>query len=147
VVNISPVGWVESNETTYVSVFSEKEYKVRHAQYFMREQDVFGKLAHRDNEQKPLPFGDAAADATARLCFGLHAKAIVSITSGGMSVVTFSSARPAAPLIAGHTHPNKLARHHAIETKPANEGDNVIVVRGFHHDSQLSWPTITILTL
>jgi pyruvate kinase len=139
---------------------------------FMREQDTFGKLAHRDNELKPLPFGDAFADATAQLCFDIQAKAIVSITSGGMSVVTLSSARPAAPLIAisankwvcqrmnlywgvipihaddaGHSHPNKLARHHAIETKLANEGDNVIIVRGFHQDHSLSSPTITMLTL
>ncbi|MFZ2404961.1 MAG: pyruvate kinase, partial [Methylobacter sp.] len=145
---------------------------INQTEAFMREQDVFGKLAHRDNEQKPLPFGDAFADATAQLCFDLHAKAIVSITHGGMSVVTLSSARPAAPLIAisankwvcqrmnlywgvipihaedaGHAHPNKLARHHAIETKLANEGDNVIVVRGFDHDDQLSSPTITMLSL
>ncbi len=139
---------------------------------FMKEQDIFGKLAHRDNEQKPLPFGDAVADATAQLCFDLRAKAIVGITSGGMSVVTLSSARPAAPLIAisankwvcqrmnlywgvipvhsddaGHAHPNKLARRHALDVKLAAEGDNVIVVRGFHQDNQLSSPTITMLTL
>ncbi|MCK9396108.1 MAG: pyruvate kinase [Methylobacter sp.] len=48
---------------------------------------------------------------------------------------------------AGHAHPNKLARRHAIETKLANEGDNVIVVRGFHQDGQLSSQTITMLTL
>lgn len=145
---------------------------IKQTEAFMREQDVFGKLAHRDNEQKPLPFGDAIANATAQLCFDLHAKAIVSITSGGMSVVTLSSARPAAPLIAisankwicqrmnlywgvipihaddaGHAHPNKLARHHVIEAKLANEGDNVIVLRGFHQNDQLSSPTITMLTL
>ncbi|HEY8219921.1 MAG TPA: pyruvate kinase [Methylobacter sp.] len=139
---------------------------------FMREQDAVGKMVRRYNEQKPLPFGVAVADATAQLCFDLNAKAIVSITSGGMSVVTLSSARPAAPLIAisankwvcqrmnlywgvipvyaedtGHAHPNKLARHHAIEAGLANEGDNVIVVRGFHQDDQLSSPTITMMTL
>jgi pyruvate kinase len=145
---------------------------IKQTEAFMREQDIFGKMAHRDNHRKPLPFGDAVADATAQLCFDLNAKAIVSLTSGGMSVVTLSSARPAAPLIAisankwvcqrmnlywgvipihaedaGHAHPNKLARHHAMETKLANEGDNVIVVRGFHQDDQLSSPTITMLTL
>ncbi|MDP2098189.1 MAG: pyruvate kinase [Methylobacter sp.] len=145
---------------------------IKQTEAFMREQDVFGKLAHRENELKPLPFGDAVADATAQLCFDLHAKAIVSITSGGMSVVTLSSARPAAPLIAisankwvcqrmnlywgvvpmhseeaGHAHPNKLARRYAIETELANVGDNVVVVRGFHQDSQLNSPTITMLTL
>ena len=139
---------------------------------YMREQDVFGQMVRRYNEQKPLPFGVAVADATAQLCFDLNAKAIVSITSGGMSVATLSSARPTAPLIAisankwvcqrmnlywgvipvyaedaGHAHPNKLARHHAIEAGLANEGDNVIVVRGFHQDDQLSSPTITMMTL
>ncbi|MGZ4981827.1 MAG: pyruvate kinase [Methylobacter sp.] len=145
---------------------------INQTEAFMKEQDVFGKMVRRYNDQKPLPFGVAVADATAQLCFDLNAKAIVSITSGGMSVVTLSSARPAAPLIAisankwvcqrmnlywgvipvyaedtGHAHPNKLARHHAIEAGLANEGDNVIVVRGFHQDDQLSSPTITMMTL
>jgi pyruvate kinase len=34
-----------------------------------------------------------------------------------------------------------------MESKLAKEGDNVIVVRGFHQDDQLSSPTITMLTL
>ncbi len=145
---------------------------IRQTEAFMHEQDVFGKLTRRHNELKPRPFGDSVADATARLCFDLNAKAIISITNAGMTVVTLSSARPAAPLIgisankwvcqrmnlywgvipvhsedAGHAHPNKLARRHAIETGLANEGDNIIVVRGFHQDSQLNSPTITMLTL
>jgi pyruvate kinase len=145
---------------------------IKQTEAFMREQDIFGKLAHRDNQQKPLPFGDAVADATAQLCFDLQAKAIVSITSSGMSVVTLSSARPSAPLIAisankwtcqrmnlywgvipihaddaGHAHPNKLARHHALETGLSKKGENIIVVRGFHQDSQMNSPTITMLTL
>lgn len=145
---------------------------INQTEAFMREQDSVGRMGRRYNEQKPLPFGVAVADATAQLCFDLNAKAIVSITSGGMSVATLSSARPTAPLIAisankwvcqrmnlywgvipvhaedtGHAHPNKLARHHAIEAGLANEGDNVIIVRGFHQDDQLSSPTITMMTL
>ena len=145
---------------------------IKQTEAFMREQDIFGKMARRDNEHKPVPFGDAVADATAQLCFDLSAKAIISITGGGMSVVTLSSARPAAPLIAisanrwicqrmnlywgvipihaedaGHAHPNKLARRHALKTGLANKGDNVIIVRGFHQDSQMNTPTITMLTL
>jgi pyruvate kinase len=48
---------------------------------------------------------------------------------------------------AGHAHPNKLARRYAIEGGLASEGDNVIVVRGFHQDGQLNSPTMTMLTL
>ena len=48
---------------------------------------------------------------------------------------------------AGHAHPNKLARRHALKTGLANKGDNVIIVRGFHQDSQMNTPTITMLTL
>jgi pyruvate kinase len=145
---------------------------INQTEAFMREQDVFGKLVRRDNTQTPVPFGVAVADATAQLCSDLNAKAIVSITSGGMSVVTLSSARPTAPLIAisankwvcqrmnlywgvipvhaedaGHTHPNKLARQHVIEAGLASGSENVIVVRGFHQDDQLSSPTITMMTL
>jgi pyruvate kinase len=145
---------------------------INQTEAFMIEQDVFGKLVRRDNTQTPVPFGVAVADATAQLCSDLNAKAIVSITSGGMSVVTLSSARPTAPLIAisankwvcqrmnlywgvipvhaedaGHTHPNKLARQHVIEAGLASGSENVIVVRGFHQDDQLSSPTITMMTL
>jgi pyruvate kinase len=145
---------------------------IKQTEAFMGEQDIFGKLVHRDDKLKPLPFGDAVADATAQLCFDLQAKAIVSISNSGMSVVTLSSARPAAPLIAisankwvcqrmnlywgvipvhsdeaGHANPNKLARRHAVETKLANAGDNIVLVRGFHQDRQLNTPTMTMLTL
>jgi len=145
---------------------------IKQTEAFMREQDAFGKLTHRDAEIRPLPFGDAVADATAQLCADLRAKAIIGITSSGMSVVTLSSARPSAPLIAvtasmhvcrrmnlywgvvpiyseeaGHTHPNKLAREITVRTGLAVQGDNIIVVRGFNKDRELNSPTITMLTL
>jgi pyruvate kinase len=145
---------------------------IKQTEAFMREQGVFGKLTYQDSDLKKLLFGDAVADATAQLCFSLKAKAIVSITNGGMTVVTLSSARPEAPLIgispnrwvcqrmnlywgvipvlteeAGRAHPNKLARRFAIETRLAVPGDNIILVRGFHPDSQLNTPSITMLTI
>jgi pyruvate kinase len=145
---------------------------IKQTEAFMREQNAFGKLTHRANETRPLPFGDAVADATAQLCSDLCAKAIIGITLSGMSVVTLSSARPSAPLLAvaaspqvcqrmnlywgvipicsadaGHTHPNKLARETAISTGLADKSDNIIVVRGFNKDREINSPTITMLTL
>lgn len=145
---------------------------IKQTEAFMQEQKIFGKAIPRESELKLLPFGHAVADATAQLCYDVKAKAIVSITKGGMTVITLSSARPEAPLIAisaskwvcqrmnlywgvipvhsdeaGHTNPNTLARKHASGTGLASAGDNIILVRGFHHESQLNTPTITMLTL
>jgi pyruvate kinase len=145
---------------------------IKQTEAFMREQTIFGKTVPRESELKLLPFGHAVADATAQLSFDLKAKAIVSITKAGMTVITLCSARPEAPLIAisadkricqrmnlywgvlpvftedaGCSHPNKLARNHAIQTGLASEGDNIILVRGFDQNTKLNTPTITILTL
>jgi pyruvate kinase len=145
---------------------------IKQTEAFMLEQAIFGKTVPRESELKFLPFGHEVADATAQLCYALKAKAIVSITKAGMTVITLSSARPEAPLIAisadkrvcqrmnlywgvipeyseeaGHVNPNKLARCQAIDAKLAQHGDNIILVRGFHHESQLNTPSITILTL
>jgi pyruvate kinase len=145
---------------------------IKQTEAFMRTQAIFGKSVTRENELKQLPYGHAVADATAQLCFELKAKAIVSITKAGMTVITLCSARPEAPLIAissdlkicqrmnlywgvipvyskeaGRSHPNKLARHHALNSGLAAEGDNIIMVRGFDQDTRLNTPTITILTV
>ncbi len=145
---------------------------IKQTEAFMREQEIFGKTVPRESELKQLPFGHAVADATAKLCFDLKAKAIVSITKAGMTVITLSSARPEAPLIAicadergcqrmnlywgvipvyseqaGTSHPNRLACHHVLKSGIAAEGDNIILVRGFDQDTKLNTPTITILTL
>lgn len=145
---------------------------IKQTEAFMRGQAVLNKSVPRENELKLLPFGHAVADATAQLCLALKAKAIVSITKAGMTVITLSSARPEAPLMAicadrgvcqrmnlywgvipiftgeaGCAHPNLLARDHAIQTGLVAEGDNIILVRGFDQDRKLNTPTITILTL
>lgn len=145
---------------------------INQTEAFMREQQIYGKSLPRESQLKQLPFGHAVADATAQLCTDVQAKAIISITKAGMTVVTLSSARPEAPLIAisanqqicrrmnlywgvipvysedaGITHPNKLARQYALETKLANEGDNILLVRGFDQNPKLNTPTITMLTL
>ncbi len=139
---------------------------------WMWKEDSFGKLQHPSQEVRPLPYGDAVADATAKLCFDLRARAIVCITTGGRSAVTLSAARPAAPLIAvspdvkvcrrmnlywgvipvlsdqvGHTNPNVLGREVVREQKLASKGDHIILVRGFHGDDKLNTPTITMLSV
>lgn len=145
---------------------------INQTEAFMRNQEIFGKTISRETELKQLPFGHAVADATAQLCRYLKAKAIVSITKAGMTVITLSSARPEAPLVAisadtqvcqrmnlywgvipvfseeaGVAHPNKLACNHALSSSVASEGDKIILVRGFNQDKKLNTPTITILTL
>jgi pyruvate kinase len=145
---------------------------IKQTEAFMRGHVIFGKPAPRESELKLLPFGHAVADATAQLCSDLKAKAIVSITKAGMTVITLSSARPEAPLLAisadrricqrmnlywgvipfyseeaGQSHPNKLARLQALKSGIADEGDNIILVRGFDQNTKFNTPSITILTV
>jgi pyruvate kinase len=140
---------------------------------WMWKEDSFGKLQYRTDEVvRPLPYGDAVADATAKLCFDLRARAIVCITTSGRSAVTLSAARPAAPLLAissdvkvcrrmnlywgvipvlsdqaGQSNPNVLGREAVLKEKLASKGDHIILVRGFHAEEELNTPTITMLTV
>ncbi|MCW8943576.1 MAG: pyruvate kinase [Sedimenticola sp.] len=120
----------------------------------------------------PIPFGHAVANSTATLAKQMQAKVIISLSNSGMSAVTISSARPTVPLLAiscnpgtyrrfnlqwgtlpilaedaGNTHPNKLARRIARESGVADEGDYIVLVRGFASNPNLNTPSITLLTV
>lgn len=145
---------------------------IKQTEAYMSDQHQFGQLNHREDEIRPLPLGDAVADATAQVCADLKAKLIIGITGTGWTVVTLSSARPAAPLIgvsdqhkicrrmnlywgvqpvyspkATHEHPNRLARELALASDFVLEEDHIIIVRGFHKQPELNTPTITMMKM
>lgn len=143
---------------------------IKQTEAFMSAKDAFRMLAHADISTKPVPYGDAVADATAKFCADLQAKAIVVMSNSGKSAMTLCAARPIAPLLAicpslsacqrmnlywgampfysdeaGRTHPNLLTRRVLQTIDFVQPGDNVILVRGFHADPHVNSPTITML--
>jgi pyruvate kinase len=98
------------------------------------------------------------------------ARAVIVISSQGMTAATISAARPAAPVVAisndlrtcrrmnlmwgmiphyveavGTENPNHIARRAARELGLAEDGEFVVMVRGFHADPALNSPSITLL--
>jgi pyruvate kinase len=118
----------------------------------------------------PMLFGDAIADASARLVADLRARAVLVISVHGMTAATISAARPAAPVVAiscdlqtcrrtslmwgmiphyvasvGAENPNQIARRVARDLGLAKDGGYVVLVRGFHADPAINSPSITVL--
>lgn len=112
------------------------------------------------------------ADATSHMSKALSARGIVVISQSGISAVTVSNARPAAPIVAitssarvfrrmalmwgvipviqsaaGVENPNELARQVADELSLATSGEVVLLVRGFHEDPSLNLPSVTVITI
>jgi pyruvate kinase len=118
-----------------------------------------------------IPYGDAVADAVAKLVNDTFARAVLVISNRGMTAATISAARPKAPVIAissdpatcrrmslmwgvvprlseqvGKENPTSVARQVARDLKLAKEGEFVVLVRGFHADPRLNSPTISLIT-
>jgi len=124
------------------------------------------------SDKAPVPLWDAMANASNGLARDLMARAVIVISQGGMSAATMSSARPAAPVVAisnqvstcrkmammwsiipvlateddMHDH-NVLAKKVATELDLASPGDTVLLVKGFHKDPELNYPSVTVVTV
>ena len=121
---------------------------------------------------EPLPIWDSMANTVSRLSKDLHVRAVLVLSQSGMSAATISSARPAAPVVAisgnrevcrkmallwsvipvlsdqaGNKNPNVLAREIATELNIAEEGESILLVRGFHNDDKKNTPSITVISL
>ena len=121
-------------------------------------------------ERPPIPVWDAVADAVSGMAHNLGARAVMVMSSSGMSATTIASTRPGAPVIAmtgdpethrrmallwgvipilsekvGSANPNQLAREVAKQLGLVNTGEYVLLVRGFHSDADLNTPTISAL--
>ncbi|MCB1644180.1 MAG: pyruvate kinase [Pseudomonadales bacterium] len=131
---------------------------------------VYGKLPGID--VRPLPVWNVIANATAHMSKDLMVHGVMVISRSGMSAATVSAARPAAPIVAitnepyvlrrmalfwgvipllqdeaGRANPNELARRVARELNLAEQGEYVLLVRGFHDEADLNSPSITVITV
>ena len=120
--------------------------------------------------QPPIPIWEAVGHAVNDMAHHLGARAVMVMSNSGTSATTVASARPAAPVIAmtndpavyrriallwgvipilsekvGTLNPNQLAKDVAKQLGLASTGQYVLLVRGFHSESELNTPTITAL--
>lgn len=119
-----------------------------------------------------VAFGKAVANAAASLVADMGARAVLVISNYGMTAATISAARPEAPVIAisrstrtcrrmnlmwgvvphldravGQENPTAVARRVARELGIAAPGELVVLVRGFHAETEMNTPSVTLLTV
>ncbi len=124
-------------------------------------------LSQGQDSRTPLLVEDALAKAMAQLSRDIHARAIVVISKSGRTAQVMSASRPAAPIVATSPEPatcrktavlwgiiprlveereferpEDLARRLARDLGLGEEGQNVLLARGFGGD-----PSITIVTI
>ena len=129
-------------------------------------------ITSNSKNNSPISIWDAISDTTAQLAKDLMVRAIIVISQSGMSAATMSSARPSAPVVAitgrphicrrmvlfwsiipvlakdaGSMNPYDLARRVALESKLAEKGEYVLMVRGFHSKPEQNIPTVTVLSV
>jgi len=118
-----------------------------------------------------VPYGDAVADAVAKLVNDTRARAVLIISNKGMTAAMISAARSKATVVAissdpatcrrmslmlgvvpqlsakaGKENPTSVARQAAQDLNLAKSGEFIVLVRGFHADAELNAPTITLIT-
>jgi pyruvate kinase len=123
-------------------------------------------------QKGPTPFGDAVADAAARLSYDLDARAVLVLSSSGMSAVTVSASRPWAPVVGvsanaatcrrmnlmwgvipvlipevNDDNTIQIGRRVVQDLELAKPGEYILLIRGFHSDPQLNTPSITLLAV
>ncbi len=143
---------------------------IRYTESYRWRHGIFGSFGLDMQNGVALSFGDAISNATAQLSKDLLVRAIVVISSSGMSAVTVSAARPSAPII-GITDregvsrrmrlmwgmipclvkskmikdANQLARRKAIGFGLAKTGDYILLVQGFHRHKRENVPSVSVL--
>ncbi|MEX0951986.1 MAG: pyruvate kinase [Gammaproteobacteria bacterium] len=120
--------------------------------------------------QEATPVWQAMANATSQLGQDLHVRATIVISNTGMSALTMSSVRPQAPILALTPNPSayrrmalmwgilpvlsdaaatedgaQVARQLVNKLELANEGQHILLVRGFNSDPKLNAPSVTVL--
>ncbi len=120
----------------------------------------------------PLPVWEAMANANNGLARDLMVRAVIVISQGGMSAITMSAARPAAPVVAISNklgtcrkmammwgiipmlvEEDKMGNHYELtktivkKLNLARSGDTTLLVKGFHQDPKLNYPSVTVVTI
>ena len=140
-----------------------ESYLWTHDAYSAKLPDTHSKVA--------MPVWEAVANSMAQMAQDLKVHAVVVISQSGMSAATMSSVRPAAPVVtitsrpdicrkiamlwgvipvlsenAGKSNPNVLARKVVLDEGLALVGEKILLVRGFHSDTALNTPSVTVIT-
>jgi len=153
-----------------VSAVRTMDRAIRYTESYRWRSGIFGTFDLGISDSLPLCFGDAISNATSQLSRDLLVRAIIVISQSGMSAVTVSAARPAAPII-GITDradvfrkmqlmwglipcmvnrgkikdANELARRKAMHFKLAKRGDYILLVQGFHANKKNNVPSVSVL--
>ncbi len=141
----------------------------RQAEAHLWRQEGFESLTRELNDDT-LTFGDAIARAMSTMSRDLGVRAVVTFSESGMSALTMSAARPAAPIVAVSSnaatsrrlalcwgilpvevdmddldHQPQIARQLVHDAGLSQRGQYLLMVKGFHSDPDMSTPTITLL--
>ena len=144
----------------------------RQTESYLWTHNSYGAKVSNNTSNTALPVWDAVGNSMAQLAQDLRVHAVVVISQSGMTAASMSSARPAAPVVAitsrpdvcrkmamlwsvipvlsddaGKSNPNVLARQVVLDEGLALVGEKILLVRGFHSDSSLNTPSVTIVTL
>ena len=144
----------------------------RQAEAHLWRQEAFGSLTLSGDDTPPIAFGTAVARSTALLSRDLKVRAVVVMSESGMSAGTMSSARPAAPIIAISSNAStcrrmalswgaipvqvqqedledrtELSRNIVSDIGLAEPGSYILLVQGFHAETERNTPSITLLAV
>ena len=144
----------------------------RQAEAHLWRQEAFGSLTLSRDDEPPIAFGTAVARSTALLSRDLEVRAVVVMSESGMSAGTMSSARPGAPILAISSNAStcrrmalswgaipvqvqqedledraQLARNVVRDIGLADPGSYILLVQGFHAETERNTPSITLLAV
>jgi pyruvate kinase len=145
----------------------------RQTEGHMAQKGRYGNISRVAESERPLADEVAAARSVALLTLDLKIKAVVVISQTGVTAAIVSSTRPAAPVLAVSSVPEAVSRMNLMwgvmprlaeagcfdspeilvrrlveETKVAEEGDKVLLARGFRASgNEQSHPSVTIITI
>lgn len=144
----------------------------RQTEAYLWSQNAYSGRITANHSEAAIPVWDAVANSMVHMAHDLKVRAVLVISSSGMSAATMSSARPAAPVVAitgsaevcrrmallwsviptqsdqaGKINPNDLAKQIARDNNLAAQGERVLLVRGFHQDDKMNTPSVTVLTI
>jgi pyruvate kinase len=144
----------------------------RQTEGYLWRQGAFVSLARKSDADRPIPVEDAISESMAQLSRDLLVRAIIVLSLTGRSMAVMSSSRPAAPIVgispeeqasraacllwgvipvavdpAAMEDSQALARKTAVELGLVEEGQSILVVKGFSSDRKMNTPSVTVLTV
>ena len=142
------------------------------AEAILWQRGAFEEFDETKDDPRPIPVDDAVAEATALLSRDLRVRAIVVVSFSGRSIGVTSASRQAAPILGITTKASicrascllwgviplevseaEIARVYTMARKQvkihelAEEGQSMLVLRGFNTDPKKNTPSVSVLTV